>query len=69
MLSETKAGEMEKAVIAGHYVFSDPGFVEIKAEAKTELQKHNINLDEHLKSKVKKSIMRYLINFRLVGRR
>ena len=68
MLPETKAGEMEKAVIAGHYVFSDPEFVEIKSHAKTELQKHNIDLDEYLKSRVKKSIMRYLINFRLVGR-
>jgi len=68
MLPESKAGEMEKAVIAGHYVFSDPEFVEIKSYAKTELQKHNIDLNENLKSKVKKSIMRYLINFRLVGR-
>ena len=68
MLPESKAGEMEKAVIAGHYVFSDPEFVEIKSHAKSELQKHNIDLDEYLKSKVKKSIMRYLINFRLVGR-
>ena len=68
MLPESKAGEMEKAVIAGHYVFSDPEFIEIKSHAKTELQKHNIDLDEYLKSKVKKSIMRYLKNFRLVGR-
>ena len=68
MLPESKAGEMEKAVIAGHYVFSDPEFVEIKSYAKSELQKHSIDLDEYLKSKVKKSIMRYLINFRLVGR-
>ena len=68
MLPETKAGKMEKAVISGHYVFSDPMFVDIKSHAKIELQKHNIDLDEYLKSKVKKSIMRYLINFRLVGR-
>lgn len=68
MMPETKAGEKEKIVIAGHYVFADPEFVEIKLHAKTELQKHNIDLDEHLKSKVKKSIMRYLINFRLVRR-
>jgi hypothetical protein len=67
MLPESTAGEMEKAVIAGHYVFSDPEFVEIKSHAKTELQRHGIDLDEHLKSKVKKSIMRYLKNFRLVG--
>ncbi|MBU4009285.1 MAG: tagatose-6-phosphate kinase, partial [Proteobacteria bacterium] len=68
MSAESKAGEIEKAVIAGHYVFSDPEFIEIKLHAKTELQNHNIDLDEYLKSKVKKSIMRYLVNFRLVGR-
>ena len=68
MLPESKAEEMEKAVIAGHYVFSDPEFVEIKSHTKSELQKHNIDLDKHLKSKVKNFIMRYLINFRLVGR-
>jgi len=68
MLPESKAGEMEKAVIAGHYIFSDPEFGEIKANATAELQKHNIYLDEYLKSKVKESIMRYLKNFRLIGR-
>ena len=68
MLPGTKAGEMEKAVIAGHYVFSDPEFDEIKSHAKSALKKHNIDLDEYLKSRVKKSIMRYLINFRLAGR-
>lgn len=68
MLPNSKAGRMEKAVIAGHYVFSDPEFVEIKSHAITELQSHNIDLDEYLKAQIKKSIMRYLTNFRLVGR-
>lgn len=69
MLPESETGETEKAVIAGHYVFSDPEFIEIKAQVKTELQNHGIELDEYLKLKVKESIMRYLKNFRLVGRR
>lgn len=68
MLPNSKAGRMEKAIIAGHYVFSDPEFVEIKSNAITELQSHNIDLDDYLKTKVKESIMRYLKNFRLVGR-
>ncbi|MCK5602896.1 class II D-tagatose-bisphosphate aldolase, non-catalytic subunit [Candidatus Pacearchaeota archaeon] len=68
MLPESNAGKMEKAVIAGHYVFSDPGFVELKTHAKTELQRHNIDLDEYLKAQIKKSIMRYIKNFRLVGK-
>jgi len=68
MLPESKTGEMEKAVIAGHYVFSDLSFGEIKECAKKELQNYNIDLDEYLRTKIKESIMRYLKNFRLVVR-
>ena len=68
MLPDSKAGKMKKAIIAGHYIFSDPEFVHIKSQAKTELKNHNIDLDEHLKTKVKRAIMRYLKNFRLVGK-
>ena len=68
MLPDSKAGRMKKAVIAGHYIFSDPEFVEIKLHAKTELKNRSIDLDDHLKSKVKRSILRYLKNFRLVGK-
>jgi len=68
MLPESTAGKMEKAIIAGHYVFSDPNFIELKNEAKTKLHRHNVDLDEYLKEQIKKSIMRYLKNFRLVGK-
>ena len=68
MLPESKATEREKAIIAGHYVFSDPEFSEIKAKAAAALERHKIDLDEHLKEKIKASIMRYLKNFRLVAR-
>jgi len=59
---------MEKAVIAGHYVFSHPEFADIQLQAKDELKVHNIDLDENLKAEIKKSIMRYLTHFRLVGK-
>jgi len=68
MLSDTKTDKTAKAVIAGHYVFSDPEFDKIRNKAKNALQKHNLDLDEYLKEKVKESMMRYLRNFRLVDR-
>lgn len=47
-----------KAILAGHYVFSDERFIKIKEEA----QKHikTVNIDEYLKSKVKDCIMNYI---------
>ncbi|AGF58301.1 tagatose-1,6-bisphosphate aldolase non-catalytic subunit AgaZ/GatZ [Clostridium saccharoperbutylacetonicum] len=66
MAHNTKASDREKAIIAGHYIFSDENFIEAKLKAAMELQKKNIILDDYLKENVKSSIMRYLINFRLV---
>ena len=66
MLKDTKATDRDRGVIAGHYVFSKPEFVELKADAAKKLAKKNIDLDAYLKQQVKNSIMRYLKNFRLV---
>lgn len=66
MLDGSRASDRERALIAGHYVFSTPQGREIKAEAARELAARNIDLDEHLKSQVKQSILRYLRSFRLV---
>ena len=52
--------------MAGHYVFSSKECCLIKEEASRKLQKKNIHQDEFLKSRVKESILRYLLNFRLV---
>ena len=67
MLKDTKATDRDRALIAGHYVFSTPAFTEIKVEAAKELLKIGFNLDAYLKHEVKESILRYLRNFRLVG--
>jgi hypothetical protein len=66
MLPDTKATDREKAVIAGHYVFSDPECIKLKAEAKESLVRKGLDLDDFLKAQIKKSIVRYLINFRLL---
>jgi tagatose-1,6-bisphosphate aldolase non-catalytic subunit AgaZ/GatZ len=66
MLKDTKATDRDRAIIAGHYVFSRPECVELKAEAAVALVRKGIELEQHLKLEVKQSILRYLRNFRLV---
>jgi tagatose-1,6-bisphosphate aldolase non-catalytic subunit AgaZ/GatZ len=67
MLDGTDATDRDRSIIAGHYIFSMPECQELKAEAGIELSKLNIDLDDFLKNEVKKSIFRYMKNFRLTG--
>lgn len=69
MLPESEASDSDKALIAGHYIFSQPAFIEIKSEAAKALSGGGLYLDSHLKNKVKESILRYLTSFRLVEKR
>ena len=65
MLDETTASDRDRSIISGHYVFSKPGCDEIKSKARNDLAKKQIDLDSHLKNEVKKSIFRYMKNFRM----
>ena len=58
--------DREKAIIAGHYNFSKPEFIEIKNQASEILLSKDINLNHFLKEKLKNSIYRFLKNFRMV---
>ena len=66
MLPNTTATDRERAIIAGHYIFSSNDCLEIKTAAGIELAKKGIHLESFLKRAVKQSIMRYLRNFCLV---
>ena len=67
MIESSNATDRDRSIIAGHYVFSLPECEQIKIEAKTELRKKGIDLDNELKNSVKAAISRYLLNFRLVN--
>ena len=69
MLPCTFADDRQKAIIAGHYVFSHPQVVEIKQEATQLLERSGLDLDQLLKNEVKKSICRYLKLFNLVAKK
>ena len=49
MLEKTAATDRDKAIIAGHYVFSKPEFIDLKSEVSALLNKKGIFLDEYLK--------------------
>lgn len=67
MLPNSNATDRDKSIIAGHYMFSQPEFIEIKKEVSQKLKnQQGIELDIFLKDRVKKSILRYLYNFRLI---
>ena len=67
MIESSNATDRDRSIIAGHYVFSLPECKQIKIQAKTELRKKGIDLDNELKNSVKAAIRRYLLNFRLVN--
>ena len=61
MLKNTDASDVDRAIIAGHYVFSTDEFIELKEKASAKIN----NLDDYLKNKVKDSIFRYMNAFNL----
>lgn len=65
MLSDSSATDTEKAIIAGHYVFSNDECKSIKADAAIDCASRGENFDLTLKNTVKKSILRYIHAFRL----
>lgn len=66
MIENTSATDRDRAIIAGHYVFSKPECIELKTEASKNLMQKGIDLNGYLKQQVKQSILRYLRNFRLL---
>ena len=61
MLNNTNATDKDKAIIAGHYIFSSNECKALKEEARERIK----GLDEYLKNKVKESIYRYMNAFNL----
>lgn len=66
MLPNSQATDRDRAIIAGHYVFSTAECIALKEEAGRALASKGIELEQHLRQHVKQSILRYLRNFRLV---
>ena len=61
MLNNTNASDEDRAIIAGHYIFSSDEFIKLKNEAKDRIG----DIDFILKNKVKESVYRYMKAFNL----
>lgn len=68
MLPNTRATDLERAMISGHYVFATEEGSAIRAEATKRLAAKGVDLDAVLKKEVKLSIQRYMTDFRLTKR-
>ena len=66
MLPNTSASDRLKSIISGHYIFSTPECIELKKEVSQHLITKKIELESYLRNQVKKSILRYFNNFRLI---
>ena len=62
MLSNTCANDRDRAIIAGHYIFSSKECIDLKKEARERIT----GLDDFLKDQIKASIFRYMKAFNLV---
>ena len=67
MIKGSGATDYERSMIAGHYIFSNTEFIDLKNELKNILKKKKkLDLDEYLKQEIKDSIHRYLYNFKMI---
>ena len=64
IIDKNLISDFDKAIISGHYIFSDPKFIEIKKQAQSKLK--NVNIDNILKKEIKNCIKRYLKSFELI---
>lgn len=65
MRPDSGATDHERAVIAGHYVYSDPAFVEIFARMRAACARHQVDIDASIRDTIKAMIMRYMLFFRI----
>ena len=65
MLSDSKLGKQEKAIISGHYIFGKNEFIDLKNDVERKISLKS-TLDSYLKLEVKKSISRYLNLFSMI---
>jgi len=66
VMEHSKKSPKDKAIISGHYVFSDPKVIEIKDKLSLTMKKNKLDLDYILKDSIKKVILRYLTSFRIL---
>ena len=65
MKDKSQADDRQKAIIAGHYIFSKEEFKEIAERIRKKCSQKNFDFDANLKKAIKKSITRIIRAFNL----
>jgi tagatose-1,6-bisphosphate aldolase non-catalytic subunit AgaZ/GatZ len=66
MLENTKATELDKTTICGHYIFSHSRVLELKEDLASRMNSQGQCLNTHLRTAVEASMERYLRQFRII---
>lgn len=66
MLENSQATQVDKAIICGHYIFSEDRIIEMKKKVSKVLLNKNIELDNYLKTLIKQSMTRYIQLFKMI---
>ena len=66
MAPDSNASSEDRALIAGHYCFTDPRIVEIKDRLAHSVQKHDIDLNLYLQKNIRAAFYKYLQAFGLI---
>ena len=64
IITDSKISKRDKAIIAGHYIFSNDKFLILKDKAQ---KKINIDIDTYLKEQVKENILQYIEYFEILN--
>jgi len=67
MIKDTKASDLDKSIISGHYIFGKNEFIFLKEKIESFLFKKNIDLDKYLQFQIELSIIRYLRCFKIIN--
>ena len=66
MIKGSRASNLEKSIIAGHYMFSNKEVIELKDILKSKLLKKKMNLNKCLKKDISNVIKKYMTCFNLI---
>ena len=66
MLKNSKATDIDKAIICGHYIFANESIKNMRDKVSRELIVNNIDLDNYLKRIIKQAMTRYIRLFKMI---
>lgn len=67
LLPDSQADDMEKSLMAGHYVFSEPAVEMMRGNASQQLAQRGVNLQTELQAAVEQAIEHYLLPLTAAG--